>query len=796
MNERMKDSKPQNDAVTDARRGDSDARAAIDRALFPFMPSIYVAWSDGVLTSREIRAIRDRLRNEDWLDDASKRVLDRWLDPESPPSATALQGLLVKMREIGSALPEPQRISLVNLGLELARNGAPAGARRPDVRALQLLEDALGVVSEEAARGILGEDGVDGGAAPAIAEETSPLDALAINHILEPEHRDTRADVFALLSQKRFVVDPTWDDETYRTKVWEWCQVFASKGLGGVAYPKEYGGEGDVSKQIATFETLAYHDLSLTVKFGVQFGLFGGTVYLLGTKLHHDTYLRDIATAALPGCFAMTETGHGSNVRDLRTVARYEAATDEFVINTPDDEARKDYIGGAAMHARVAAVFAQLEVGSERHGVHAFLVPVRAASGQPMPGVRIADCGHKEGLNGVDNGRLWFDNVRIPRTNLLDRFGGVSKEGTYTSAITSPSRRFFTMLGTLVAGRISIAGAAVSAVKVGLTIAVRYAASRRQFGPEGGSEVPILSYRLVQRALLPKLAATYALHFAMKDVGRAFVSQKDEADARWVEVLAAGIKAYSSTHTVETLQACREACGGQGYMAENRFAALKADTDIFTTFEGANGVLLQLVAKGLLTDYRQQFGEIRLWSVVKLLANRAATVVTEMNPITTRRTDREHLLDAEFHVGALQFREQHLLGAAGRRLKKRIDEGMDSFEALNSVQSHVAVLANAHIERVIHESFVVALDDHEEATGTLEKLRQLFALSCIEADKGWFLESGYIDPPKSKAIRGAIEDLCEDISTSAVTLVDAFGIPESILKAPIAVRPASGKIVA
>ena len=187
----------------------------------------------------------------------------------------------------------------------------------------------------------------------------------------------------------------------------------------------------------------------------------------------------------LPGCFAMTETGHGSDVQSLRTTATYDAATQEFVITTPDDSARKDYIGNAGRHGQMAAVFAQLETNGEGHGVHAFLVPIRDASGNLAPGVRIEDDGLKAGLNGVDNARIAFDEVRVPRDALLDRYGSVAEDGTYSSPIDSVNKRFFTMLGALVQGRISISGAAVSASKKALTIAVRYGETRRQFKAPG-----------------------------------------------------------------------------------------------------------------------------------------------------------------------------------------------------------------------------------------------------------------------------------------------------------------------
>src|ERR687895_2326110 len=303
--------------------------------------------------------------------------------------------------------------------------------------------------------------------------------------------------------------------EQYRERVLAWIRELASQGDPAMGFPEAYGGQDAVARSVAGFETLAFGDLSLLVKCGVQFGLFGGAVLHLGTERHHERYLRDIVTVDLPGCFAMTETGHGSNVQALGTAATYEPETGEFVVHTPEPEAQKDYIGSAARDGRLAAVFTQLIVGGENRGVHALIVPLRDESGAVLPGIEIEDCGAKLGLDGVDNGRIRFDKVRVPREALLDRYGEVSAGGVYRSPIENPTRRFFTMLGTLVQGRVSVCGAGIGASKVALTIAVRHALERRQFGPPGGGEEAVLlDYRLHQRRLLPALATTYALHFA------------------------------------------------------------------------------------------------------------------------------------------------------------------------------------------------------------------------------------------------------------------------------------------
>src|SRR3954467_13076908 len=206
-------------------------------------------------------------------------------------------------------------------------------------------------------------------------------DAAKLRRLLDGEHGAMRDLVREWLSRpgNQAVADRPLGE--YREQVLAWAKELAEEGQTALGFPREYGGEGAVGKSIAAFETVAFGDLSLLVKIGVQFGLFGGAVLHLGTKQHHDRYLSDIATLKLPGCFAMTETGHGSNVQQLGTTATYDAATGEFVITTPDDAARKDYIGNAARDGRMAAVFAQLVVGGESRGVHALLVPLRDDDG-------------------------------------------------------------------------------------------------------------------------------------------------------------------------------------------------------------------------------------------------------------------------------------------------------------------------------------------------------------------------------------------------------------------------------
>lgn len=640
------------------------------------------------------------------------------------------------------------------------------------------------------------------------ATEAPPqiFDATALRRLLDGEQREVREHVRAVLARPEFAREVTPTTAEHRRRVSDWARRLARTGGTALGYPSEFGGLDQVGSSIAAFEILGHGDLSLLVKCGVQFGLFGGAVLHLGTRKHHERYLGSIASLELPGCFAMSERGHGSNVQQLRTTATFDPESDEFVVHTPDDDASKDYIGNAAEDGRMAAVFAQLVVGGSTHGVHALLVPIRDSDGEVCPGVRISDCGEKLGLNGVDNGRIWFDRVRVPREALLDRYAEVGADGVYSSPISSPDRRFFTMLGTLIQGRISVGGAAISATKSALAIAVRHALRRRQFGPpDSDSEVPLLDYRVHQRRLLPALATTYALHFAQEgivaELDRIFGGperEEDERDRRQLETRAAGLKAIATWHATATIQACRECCGGAGYLSENRFAELKADTDVFTTFEGDNTILMQLVAKSLLTGFRDELGEMGPVATAGFFAGQAIETAVERSAareLIQRLTDDlvpgrerdEDLLDRAYQLGLFRWREDHMLSGVARRLKGGIDAGREPFEVFNDCQDHIVATARAHVHLELLEAFATAIDrtDDPALATVLERVCHLYALAEIEADRAWFQEHGRISSTRAKMITRAVNRLCGELRADAFDLVDAFGIPDAVLAAPI-----------
>ncbi|HKJ11326.1 MAG TPA: acyl-CoA dehydrogenase [Ornithinimicrobium sp.] len=583
--------------------------------------------------------------------------------------------------------------------------------------------------------------------------------------------------------------------------------TLTERGFTTSGFPQAYGGHDDVGRSAVDFEMCAHGDLSVTIKSGVQFGLFGGAVASLGTQWHHETYLRDIVTLQLPGCYAMTEIGHGSDVSSLETTLTYDPAGDEIVVHSPTASSMKAYIGGAAVDARMGVVYGQLVVGEQHHGVHATLVPLRDETGRTLPGVMLGDHGAKGGLAGVDNGTLMFDHVRVPRRMLLDRYGGVTSDGEYVSEIENPNRRFFTMLGTLVRGRVCIAGAGGVAGRRALSIATRYALQRRQFSAPGHEgQVLLIDYLAHQRKLLPRIAEAYALMFAQNEIVDRLqelhaADNADQEAQRELETRAAGLKAVSTRFGNDTAQLCREACGGAGYLAENGLTLVRRDADVFATFEGDNTVLLQLVAKGLLSHYKEMFGDLDMFGMLQFAARSFGGAVIERTaarPVIDRLVEAtrlgsggDPLHDRGWHVEMFEDRERHVLETLATRLRRSAKSSDDSFEAFNYAQDHVLLAARVHMDRVVLEAFVQGIEDCVDpvAQDRLTRLADLYALSSIEADSAWFQQHNRLSATRSKAVTAAINELCRSLRPDALALVEGMGVPQEWLNSSMLVEP-------
>lgn len=629
------------------------------------------------------------------------------------------------------------------------------------------------------------------------------LDTHEIGERIFGRWADIRKQTRAVIEAKQLFKIEGLPMAEHRERVLQQLKTLVAEGVTQYGFPEGLGGQRNPGGSLSSFEELVFADPSLQIKFGVQWGLFGSAILYLGTEYHHETFLPGAVNLEIPGAFAMTETGHGSDVASVGTTATYDAETEEFVIHTPNRHSYKDYLGNAALHGEAAVVFAQLYTNGENHGVHAFFVPIRK-NGKLLDGVGSEDDGLKGGLNGIDNGRLFFDQVRVPRINLLNRYADVDAAGNYSSSIESPGRRFFTQLGALVQGRVSLTGAVVNAQKLALDIAVRYAEERKQFAGPDGKELTLMDYGRHQRRLLPRLAKTYAQIFAHQELldsfHEVFSGANDTEETRAdLETIAAAAKSLSTWDALDTIQECREACGGQGFMAEHRLTGLRADLDIYVTFEGDNNVLLQLVAKRLLTDYAKalsspNFGTLAQYVVGQVgeaAINRGGLRGLAQNIIdfgSTARSvgfvkDDEHqhqLLTDRVHTSVAQL--ANAMKAAGKDKVKQA-------ELFNRYQNDLIQVAKAHAELIMWEAFTSALTTikDKDSRQILTWLRDLYGFTLLEENMAWYLINGRISSSRAEAITEYIDTrLLPRLRPHALSLVDSFKLTPGLVRTNLA----------
>ncbi|XP_031294094.2 peroxisomal acyl-coenzyme A oxidase 3 isoform X1 [Camelus dromedarius] len=548
-------------------------------------------------------------------------------------------------------------------------------------------------------------------------------------------------------------------------------------------------------------ECLGMYDWSLATKFFLHLLTFGSTIYSSGSERHFK-YIPKIFSLEIFGCFALTELSHGSNTKAIRTTAHYDPTTEEFILHSPDFEAAKFWVGNMGKTATHTVLFAQLYTpGGQCHGLHPFVVQIRDPKTLlPMPGVMVGNIGKKLGQNGLDNGFALFHKVRIPRQDLLNRTGDVTPEGAYVSSFKDVRQRFGASLGSLSAGRVSIVGMAVTNLKLAMSIALRFSATRRQFGPTGEEEVPVLEYQMQQWRLLPYLAATYALdHFSkslfldMEKLQHGLLGNDQSATqaelGREIHALASAGKSLASWTAQRGIQECREACGGHGYLAVNRLGELRNDNDPNCTYEGDNNVLLQQTSNYLLSLLeRRGPGGPRVESPLKTV-----DFLESYPDILGRRftgPSPEDCWDSSAALAAYEWLVCYLLQESYQKLNREKQSGSSDFEARNNCQVyHCRSLALAFLE------FTVARRFHEHThqphvppplRAVLWRMSALYTLWSLSQHTALLYRGGYFSGEQAgKVIENTILALCAQLKDDAVALVDVIAPPDFILDSPI-----------
>ncbi|KAE9607434.1 hypothetical protein Lal_00026774 [Lupinus albus] len=507
----------------------------------------------------------------------------------------------------------------------------------------------------------------------------------------------------------------------------------------------------------------------------LHWGMFVPAIKGQGTEEQQQKWLPLAHKMQIIGCYAQTELGHGSNVQGLETTATFDPKTDEFVIHSPTLTSSKWWPGGLGKVSTHAIVYARLIIDGQDYGVNGFIAQLRSLDDHlPLPGITIGDIGMKFGngaYNTMDNGVLRFNNVRIPRDQMLMRVSQVTREGKFVQS--SVPRQL--VYGTMVFVRQTIVAGASVALSRAVCIATRYSAVRRQFGSRnGGPETQVIDYKTQQARLFPLLASAYAFRFVGEWLNWLYTDVMQRLQAGDFSTLpeahacTAGLKSLTTSVTADGIEECRKLCGGHGYLCSSGLPELFAAYVPTCTYEGDNVVLQLQVARHLIKTISQ------LGSAKKPVGTTA--YFGRLEQLMQYHSDvqkAEDWLKPNVVLGAFEARAARKSVAVAQNLSK-FSNPEEGFQELSADLVEAAV---AHCQLIIVSKFIEKLQTDIPGKGVkqqLESLCSIYALFLLHKHLGDFLSTGCITPEQGYLADEQLRSLYSQVRPNAIALVDAF----------------------
>lgn len=522
----------------------------------------------------------------------------------------------------------------------------------------------------------------------------------------------------------------------------------------------------------ANHEMAGMVDHSLAIKLTVQLNLFGGTVVTLGSE-RHLPIAQGIDDLSTVGCFALTELGYGNNAVEMETTAHWNSSTKEFIINSPSVLSQKYWITNGALHSNYAVVFAQLFMNQKHEGIHAFIVQIRNKDLSIRHGIFIEDMGHKLSCNGVDNARISFTNVKIPREALLNKYSDVDVQGNYVTKIPKKRDRFLRVADRLLSGRLCIASMHIGNTKTTLCTCFRYASKRLVVGKTGKSDTPIMEFQLFQSAMYPLLAKSVCLNIAFNQIKKIYSQNPLNEPTMEVVRLCCVIKPMITWNLRDVATRSVERCGGQGYLSCNRLAESIGFAHSGITAEGDNSILMQKVVKELMSSIE-----------------RKEYKYPEMTQCPIRDLpNKEKVSDLETLVNLIQWREISLIKELARVTYEKTSKGGKTFyDVWMKEDNHlVQSLALAFGERVVAE---FCYNELRLCPSGIRKVLGLlvrtYLSQVVQDNLAWYLIHSTISLKAGEELKKSFGESVREMHGVGLSLVNSFGIPEHLLTAPIA----------
>ncbi|CAH1759898.1 6417_t:CDS:10 [Entrophospora sp. SA101] len=525
---------------------------------------------------------------------------------------------------------------------------------------------------------------------------------------------------------------------------------------------------------------LYMYSASYKMKVYVNDVLFYQTFKIFGTPEQYDKWTDDVKNWRIVGCFAMTELGYSSFIRGLETTATYNQATDEFIIHSPTLMSTKWWIGMAGQTATHSSVLCQTIVNGKDCGLNWFIVPLRDhETAKLLPGVTAGDLGAKSGRNGLDNGWIQFSCVRIPRENMLMKWSKVTRDGKFTP---SPNPAIF--YATLICERLACLPAVKNFLSQALTVACRYGCVRRQ----GPNKEKIMDYQTHYVRLMPCVASVYVFNVVNKLVSNRWEEilsytqtnqQEFLRNIGDIHVISSGIKVTSTWWGCEVLERCRRSLGGHAYSSYN---AIGGAIDDFGG--GDNYVLIQQTAKYLLEAIKDVFEGKKVHGSVKYLNNYNKYIEASKSNLTSLEQLLDLYYSLEMYTWLVVKRIKFLASV------KNITTDSNRW---NENQVYLVKLGEIYTHQYMMSEYIRGLEIYSQSTTTeyknllpiLTDLGRLWFIHVIHDSLELYLEEGYFTREQVDLVRRAYLDLCKQLREQVIPLVDAWGLPDFIIKAPL-----------